>query len=98
MHKKRNEGRAEGSAGRRFSSATASVLQLAELKDREGRAIELTVVGKDKSGVAYNLLPQPDPDCYGTRVSFIPCGKISLSDLLKCARMLHIKAMLNPAK
>jgi hypothetical protein len=52
-----------------------------------------------KSGVAYNLLPQPDLDCYGTRVTFILDEKISLPDLLEyivdCTAFSGVETFLN---
>jgi hypothetical protein len=52
-----------------------------------------------KSGVAYNLLPQPDLDCYGTRVTFILDAKISLPDLLEyivdCTAFSGVETYLN---
>ncbi len=52
-----------------------------------------------KSGVAYNLLPQPDLGCYGTRVTFILDARISLPDLLEyivdCTAFSGVETFLN---
>ncbi len=52
-----------------------------------------------RSGVAYNLLPEPELDCYGTRVTFILAEKISLPDLLEyivdCTAFSGVETFLN---
>jgi hypothetical protein len=52
-----------------------------------------------KSGVAYNLLPQPVLDRYGTRVTFVLDEKISLPDLLEyivdCTAFSGVETFLN---
>jgi len=52
-----------------------------------------------KSGIAYNLLPEPDIDSYGTRVTFILDERVSIPELLEytvdCTAFSGVETFLN---
>jgi hypothetical protein len=80
----------------RAAYTTLTDTMILETYSREDNS-RYAVMGK--SGVAYNLLPQPDLDSYGTRVTFVLDEKISIPELLEyivdCTAFSGVETFLN---